>query len=392
MARIAILLHRPHITGITGSVGKTTTKDMVVCILKEANISFRASQKSYNSEFGVPLTILGVSSGLRNPFVWIWQIIKAFFNMFFNVPKHLVLEIGLEYPGDIHKIISWLKTDVSCITHLAKVPVHLENFSSKEELYLEKISLFDSVKKGGIKLFNSEDPVQRRYVDNSWVDLNSIVSIVSYDIHHDSDNPVGMDVVLNVNDKEETFYIPNVISIGAVNSLVQAVSIVLSIDNTISISTIRKAVASQLPTSGRGRIVPGLNASTIIDETYNASPVAVKAALNILGLVNKSKKIVVLGKMLQLGDDEDRAHAEVGELADKVADKVIVIDDAPYGVGEQMTHDKAIQMCKELADSKTVFLFKGSQGARIEKIVRELVSEDIDPAEYLVRQEKHWLG
>ena len=138
-ARQILKKYKPKIVAITGSVGKTSTKDAVAKIL-ESRFSIRKSQKSYNSELGVPLTIIGAETGWSSPLKWlraIWQGIKIIIRLE-NYPEILVLEIGADRPGDIKKIRSWIKPDLAIITALAPIPVHVEFFSSPEELFEEK--------------------------------------------------------------------------------------------------------------------------------------------------------------------------------------------------------------------------------------------------------------
>ena len=122
-ARFAIALHKTKVVAITGSVGKTTTKDMAVAMLREAGFSVRGSAKSYNGDFGVPLSILGLPSGGRNLFLWLWVLVAGVWRMAIGVPKYLVLEVGLEMPGDMHTIVKWLYPDVSVLTRLPEHPV-----------------------------------------------------------------------------------------------------------------------------------------------------------------------------------------------------------------------------------------------------------------------------
>ncbi|MGM0628883.1 MAG: hypothetical protein ACQESA_00450, partial [Patescibacteria group bacterium] len=108
-ARLALRVHRPYVIAITGNVGKTSAKEAVFYVISSSHHT-RKSQKSFNSEIGVPLTILGCPTGWSDPFVWMRNIIKGFKVIAFTrkYPDYLVLEIGADHPGDIKKVCKWL--------------------------------------------------------------------------------------------------------------------------------------------------------------------------------------------------------------------------------------------------------------------------------------------
>src|SRR3989339_898057 len=141
-SRLVISKYKPKIIAITGSVGKTSTKDAVYAVL--SGITYvRKSEKSYNSEIGLPLTILGVPNGWNNPLIWLKNILKGLWLllMYHKYPKWLVLEVGVSHPDDMHCTASWLKTDVVIITAIGETPAHIEFFNSRKHLIEEKSKL-----------------------------------------------------------------------------------------------------------------------------------------------------------------------------------------------------------------------------------------------------------
>jgi UDP-N-acetylmuramoyl-tripeptide--D-alanyl-D-alanine ligase len=150
---------RPRIIAITGNVGKTSTKDAIYTVLEDARRTGK-SHKSFNSEIGVPLAILGVSeSGWRNPLAWVRILTYEFYRAYTagSYPDILVLEVGVEYPGDMRQITQWLKPDVAVVTQLGAVPVHIEFFESREQYVLEKRALIEALDENGVAILNADD-------------------------------------------------------------------------------------------------------------------------------------------------------------------------------------------------------------------------------------------
>src|SRR5690554_4531015 len=118
-SKMVLKKYKPAIIAVTKTIGKTSTKDSIFTVLSSSEY-VRKSEKSFNSEIGVPLTILGCPNGWSDPFVWLRNILEGFELILLNsnYPKCLVLEVGADHPGDIQRIASWLKTDVVVITKI----------------------------------------------------------------------------------------------------------------------------------------------------------------------------------------------------------------------------------------------------------------------------------
>jgi UDP-N-acetylmuramoyl-tripeptide--D-alanyl-D-alanine ligase len=133
--------HKPIVVAITGSVGKTTTKDIVAHGL-ESVADVRKSQKNFNTDFGVPLAIIEAENPMGKVSAWIEVILKGLAVLIkSDYPKLLVLEVGTRFPGDIPRLAKWIKPDVSIITHIPEVPVHIEFFESRNHIVDEKSAL-----------------------------------------------------------------------------------------------------------------------------------------------------------------------------------------------------------------------------------------------------------
>ena len=160
LSRAIIRKHKPTVVMITGSVGKTSTKDAVAAALSE-KFYLRKSDKSFNSDFGVPLTIIGAKNPWANPIAWIRVFQEALSILFLptHYPKLLVLEVGADRPGDLAKILKIAKPDAVVVTLLPSVPVHVEAYETpaavREEEFRKRHSLF---------LLTTSSQLQKLYV------------------------------------------------------------------------------------------------------------------------------------------------------------------------------------------------------------------------------------
>ena len=121
-AKSVVRKYRPRIVGVTGNVGKTSAKDTIAAVLA-TGFTVKKSEKSYNSELGLPLAILGLTSGWDSPRAWLTNIISGFFQIIFKrkFPEWLVLELGVDHPGDMENVVSWLKLDVAVMTGMSSL-------------------------------------------------------------------------------------------------------------------------------------------------------------------------------------------------------------------------------------------------------------------------------
>ena len=138
-SRLVLWKYKPKVIAITGSVGKTSTKDAVYAVISKFSY-VRKSEKSYNSEIGLPLTILGCPNGWSNPYTWTKNILVGLWLIIWpnKYPEWLVLEVGVGKPGDMKRTASWLKTDAVIMTAIGETPVHIEFFDSRKHLIEEK--------------------------------------------------------------------------------------------------------------------------------------------------------------------------------------------------------------------------------------------------------------
>ncbi len=404
-ARAVIHRYRPRIVMITGSVGKTSTKDAVAAVLA-SRFYVRKSEKSFNSEFGVPFTILGVSNPWGNPLAWL-SLVRSTLALLVlpsHYPNMLVLEVGADRPGDLKRIVRIVTPDALIVTRLPEIPVHVEAYASPEAVREEEFSPAYALSAGAPLIISSEDqyaldmamriPAQ---VISYGGSENAIVRISSVKCHEKSRKVIGMQATVSVEGEKGELVVHG--SVGGVQLLPAAAALATGRAFHIPIAEAIKALEAYTPPPGRGRILEGVNGSIIVDDSYNASPAAVEEALDTLKhFPHAKRRIAVLGDMLELGRYSVMEHEHVGTLARDVADIVVAVGirsriftSAP-GNAEVLTFDTAQAVAHALPDlvqKGDVILVKGSQSVRTERIVEALLADRADVVK-LVRQEKAW--
>lgn len=416
-AKIILYKYSPKIIAISGSVGKTATKDTIYSVLKFAHFVWK-SPKSYNSEIGIPLAILGQKNAWMNPLRWVLNILRGLEIIIFkvNYPKLLVLEVGADRPGDIKNIVSWLNPDISVITRFGKTPVHVEFFKNRDELIEEDGKIVEELNPDGLLVLNHDDndvmslriKTKARaltYGFNSEATLYASNSQIIYD---EAGLPQGM--TYKVSYGENTAPVRIFGALG--NSCVYSSMPALLIGQECGINLFQgiEALLKHSPPPGRLRVIAGLKNTIIIDDTYNSSPIAAVEALNTLSELRTSgKKIAVLGDMLELGKHSDREHKEVGVKLAGVADILVTVGIRARGIAEgaltgghsgglpennifqfedSHTAGKFVEGIIQKGDA---ILVKGSQSMRMERIVEEIMAEPDIKELLLVRQDKEWL-
>ena len=416
-SKLVLRRYRPKIVAITGSVGKTTTKDAIFIILSKFK-SIRKSQKSFNSEIGLPLTILGCPNGWSNPLIWLENFLRGFRLIIFKCPypEWLVLEVGVGKPGDIIKNVApWLCPDIVVITRFPDKPVHVEFFGSAEKIIEEKSALALSLKENGLLVLNHDDEkvyalhqkVKNRVVSCGASELatyRAVYETLLYKKHNNIDLPDGLTFKLEYQQNVFPVVLPHILGQHFVYSALAALAVAHEIGCDLLTSI--KALAEYQTPPGRLSFIEGLNNSIIIDDTYNSSPVAMEAALEVLKTIKGERHIAVLGDMLELGKLTEKAHNEVGHNLKGIADKLVIvgprakfISDGAISVGfdqkEIYSFDDSMavgKFLKEIIRPGDVILLKGSQGVRLERAILPIMAHPEQKDTLLCRQEKDWLN
>lgn len=404
---------RPKIVAVTGNVGKTSTKDAIYHVLK-GKVRSRKSEKSYNSEIGVPLSVLGLENAWSNPWLWIKNIIDGFFIALFpgKYPEVLILEMGVDRPGDMKRLTAWLRPDVVVLTRLPDVPVHVEYFDSPEAVVAEKLILVDALKSDGVLVYNLDDEKIRQAAENvrhraiSYGRYSEAEFKVSDDdVVYEDGLPKGLMFRITTPKSEGDFLLDGVVGTSHLYTFAAAAAVGDLFD--IEVKDAALALRDFMPPPGRMRLVAGVKETMIIDDTYNSSPVAVERALSsLLEVKGFARKVAILGDMLELGRFSIEEHKKAGRQAAECADLLITIGVRARSIAEGAleagmsekniiqyeTSEGAAKELDSLIKPGDLILVKGSQGRRMERIVEEIMKEPEAADKLLVRQSQAWKG
>jgi UDP-N-acetylmuramoyl-tripeptide--D-alanyl-D-alanine ligase len=391
-SRLVLKKYKPFIIAVTGSVGKTSTKDAIYTALS-STYNVRKSEKSFNSELGVPLTILGCPNGWSSLVVWMKNILHGLELIIFTnpYPKYLILEIGADRPGDIQQITSWLRPDISVITKVGKVAAHVEYFPNPEALAKEKAYLAKGLKKDGILILSADDEIVSKITAEQAKE--TIHFGLALNAKNISSSLTGMSMTLVIEGEEKTIQTKGVVGTHHVYPVIVAAIVAKKMG--IPLDTIVKSLESHISPRGRMNVLKGKNNITILDDTYNSSPDAVYSALETLKELQGARKVAILGDMLELGKYAVEAHVKVGEAARQSANLVISVGLRSRGMNAQHHFNTSIEAAEKvpaLLRDGDIVLVKGSQGIRMERVVKALLDPSLNPKDYLVRQEPEWLS
>ncbi|OGB75138.1 hypothetical protein A2810_00695 [candidate division Kazan bacterium RIFCSPHIGHO2_01_FULL_49_10] len=393
--------YQPKIIAITGSTGKTSAKDATALVLTQ-NLTKRGIQVgstpgNLNTEFGVAATIVDptfagttVNDKTKLTIRDISRLTKAAIKKLVNranYPKILVLELAADRPGDIAYFMRRLKPEIGVLTNIGDV--HLEFFGSKSELADEKGKLIAGVNPNGLAILNRDDELtnliaQKTTARKIFIGLHEGADAVAANIALSSS---GLHFDVNYRSKTAQINMPVYGEQFVYSALVAVI-----IGDYLGVDLIDSAAAlSQYsPAAGRFERVE-LKGLTLIDDTYNANPTSMVAALTSLGrLAGPRRKVAILGDMRELGTAHEKGHREVGTVAASVLDLLITVGDGGRLIGEAATAaglsaDRVIgigeldEIFAHLRDNDVV-LVKGSRAVHLDRIAT-LIKEKYTPAQ-----------
>jgi UDP-N-acetylmuramoyl-tripeptide--D-alanyl-D-alanine ligase len=409
MAVVVLKKHKPTIVGVTGSVGKSSTKEAIALVLG-AKFDVRKNEENYNNEIGIPLTIIGAKSGKRSLWGWIRVLTQWVKVVFFGVkyPEIVVLELGIDRPGDMKYLLSFLPISVGVLTNVSSS--HLEFFNTVGQIAREKGLLIKQLSESGTAIVCADDERVMRVTSKTKAKVITFGLSEEASIHADNisfsgdlGHFDGCHFKLSFDGKTIPVHLPFVVAQHHIQAVLAGIAVGMAfklnpIDMVASVRSFRS-----LP--GRMRVIDGFKQSWIIDDTYNSSPVSLHAALATLQSFQSGRRIVVLGDMLELGSESEDAHRKVAQwVIEAGADVVVLVGSRMLVVYESLIHDDYPQehclwfdnptdagnAIRDLITSGDIILVKGSQGMRMEKITEALMAHQEKAEELLCRQSSDW--
>ncbi len=354
----------------------------------------------------MPLSILGQKSGKSSIYSWLLVFIKSsllIIKTAKNYPEILILEMGIDRPGDMQYLCDIAKPDIAIVTAIGTA--HIEFFKTKDKIIKEKQVLVENLSNNGLAILNYDqsevlDMAKKSQAKSMNFGFNKGADLRAVDYFIDIKQ--GSKLKLNFQGSLVPANFPHIISPGGIYACLAALLLAQHFNINI-IDAIDSLKEFSLP-AGRLRSFIGLNDSLLIDDTYNASPESVLLAIK--SLASLKNKILVLGDILEIGEHIKSASSEIAQeiiknnfsLVITKGDVALLINRELLAQGyseKKLKHfsnfNILISYLKNLLDDKKVLLIKGSQGARMEIVVKALLKNPEMEHTKLVRQEKDWL-
>ncbi len=397
---------KPAIVGVTGSVGKTSTKEAIYAVL-----GGHRTQKSYNTEFGVMLAVLEQESGYSSPLKWLVAMTRAFFSTLFLEPPYyrtLIVEMGADKPRDIEYLVKHLPPQIGVLT--AVKPVHLAEgqFKNVDEVLEEKSKLLAALPRDGWAIVNADDRRVMEVVPKLKCRVLSVGMSSKADLRAKEveSGLQGLKFTLSYEDRTHTLHFPHLLGEHQVYVILPAIAV--GFLHGLSITDIMERLRDFRLPPGRMSVLEGVHGSIIIDSSYNASPETMAAALQVLaGIpVGMGRKIAALGSMNELGKGAEREHRKIGKMLPTVCDVLVTVGgEARWFAEEAMAHglpresvfsfDSSLEAGNFLRQNiakRDVILAKGSQNrVRMEHCVKIILAHPEEAANLLPRQDEYWL-
>ncbi|NOU91814.1 UDP-N-acetylmuramoyl-tripeptide--D-alanyl-D-alanine ligase [Paenibacillus sp. LMG 31456] len=353
------------VIAITGSNGKTTTKDMVSSIV-ETSYKVHKTKGNLNSQIGLPLTLLEIKEN----------------------SEVVVLELGMSERGQIERLSRIAAPDIAVITMIGLS--HLSSLGSREEIAAAKLEIVIGLQSNGVLILNGDEPLLKNGLDE--MSLSKSIRIIRIGENNET-NDYYASVIQQ--ETENTSFLVNTFMescmipiLGKHNVLNALASIAVGETLCVPTNRIRMGLAQLKMTGMRMEKVESKAGFTMINDAWNASPVSMKAAIGAFEeLKGYSRKFLILGDMLELGECEKQFHREIGEGIDpnkvdyvftigKIAQEIAIEATKKFKDADRVKafqHKKeAISEIRALIRPQDVLLVKGSRGMQLEEIVWEL--------------------
>lgn len=352
-----------RIVGITGSIGKTSTKEAVASVLGQRYTTIK-SEGNLNNEIGLPLTLLRLTPAHRRA----------------------VLEMGMYTVGDIAMLCRLAQPHIGLVTNVG--PVHLARAGSMARIAQGKAELIQALPADGVAILNRDDSIVNAMAQKTQARVFTFGLDPTSDVWASEVTSEGMEGIhFQLHYQEETLHV-RVPLLGrhSVHTALAAAAVGL-----VEGLTWEEIVAGMQDVQAQLRLVlaPGIHGSTLLDDTYSASPAATLAALNLLADLTVpagARRIAVLGDMLELGDYGETGHRKVGQRAADVVDLLVTVGSLAHWIAQEAviagmapatvvavdTTTDAVAALQPLVRAGDLVLLKGSRALRMEEIVAAL--------------------
>ena len=337
------------VIGITGSTGKTSTKDITAALLSEKYKVFK-TKGNFNNNIGLPLMILQLDSS-------------------YDVA---VLELGMSNLMEIHTLANCARPDIALITNIGIS--HIENLKTQDNIFKAKMEITDFFTDKNTLIVNSEDKYLNKVSSSNYkvvkTGINTEAELTAYDIRLFEDTTIFS---VNINGAKQEFTLNMV---GQHNVLNAMLGIGAALELGVNVEEMKKGLANIENTSMRLEFIKN-DKFTIINDCYNACPDSMKAALDVLNNSSIGRKVAILGTMNELGEESNKAHTEVGAYAKDKADLLVVTGAYKEGYSKDSiiiyeTKEELIKDISNHIEENDVILVKASRGIRYEEIVEKL--------------------
>lgn len=350
------------VVAVTGSVGKTSTKDLIASVVSQKYNTLK-TKGNYNNEIGLPLTILGLTN-----------------------EEAMVVEMGMNHFGEIRKLTNIAKPTVAVITNIGTA--HIGNLGSRENILKAKLEILEGLQ-GNTVVINNDNDLLHKWVNENKEKYN----IITYGIKNKSkymatdiksfENKSEFKVVCekdeSINNKMVT------VPVGGEHFILNSLC-AIAVGEYLNVPTekIINGIANLELTKKRMEVLTSKSGATVINDTYNANYDSMKAAITYLKEIKDKRKIAVLGDMLELGDYSKELHEKVGEEVDESIDILITIGKEAKYIAEKAKakqiieckdNEEAVRKLKELETKDDAILLKASNGMKFFEIATTLCEE-----------------
>lgn len=385
--------YQPGVIAVTGSVGKTSTKEAIYTVLKKHRQA-RRNSGNFNNELGVPLTILGDWDKISGKYFWLKVILMSCFKLIirWRYPELLILEYAADKPGDIKYLLDIAKPQIGIITSIGDIPVHVEFYSGPEAVSREKAKVIEALPSTGFAVLNYDDNTVFDLRDRTRAHLMSYgfgdgatMQITNFEIRMGGDQPGGTAFKLNYGGS----FVPIRLDgcFGKAQAYGTAAAACVGIIFGLNLVKIAEALLEYEAPPRRGKLAAGIKHTWIIDDTYNASPLSMEAAIQTVESLRAPRKIAVLGDMLEIGKYTMEAHKQIGALVPKVFDLLVTAGARAKFIAEGAkdaglaqkniysfdTAEEAGLEVQKIMRKGDLILVKASRAIQLDRVVDEII-------------------